>query len=313
MVLFYFVKGRTLTDIAVNLIITMTRNHAFYIGIDGGGTRCRARIADHQLNILGEAESGRANIFQDHKVAWRSFESAIEQANKDAGLSTEDLHQAHIVAGLAGAEVQSCVDQFKALNLCYSHLDILTDAQTACLGAHAIDDGAIYIIGTGSVGISWHNQQWRKIGGWGFPLNDIGSGAWLGFRALQSAIQQYDGLLETSELTEKVWTHFNHDMSQLLTWSSNATSGHYGQFAPLVTQAHERGEKIALEIVDQQIAHIEDQLNVLVKDDLPLCLMGGLSHWVADRLSEKLSQRLSNAKNDAITGALLYAHSRNPS
>lgn len=34
----------------------------YYIGIDGGGTSCRARIRDDQGNLIGEAKSGSANI-----------------------------------------------------------------------------------------------------------------------------------------------------------------------------------------------------------------------------------------------------------
>ena len=289
----------------------MTRKHAFYIGIDGGGTRCRARITDHNLTILGEAITGRANVFQDHEVAWQSVQSAIDEANKQAQLSDGDLTNAQIVAGLAGAEVQRCVEQFKLLNTRFKNLDVLTDAQTACLGAHNIEDGAIYIIGTGIVGISWQQQQWRKVGGWGFPLDDIGSGAWLGLKAIQEAIKQYDGLIESTSITNQVWDRFDHDMDQLLVWSTNATSGHYGEFAPIVTKAHEEGEPTALDIVSEQITHIGRQLQKLLSDDVPLCLMGGLSEWVSTHLPQDLTRQLSHAKNDAITGAVLYAQTRN--
>ncbi|MCP3699810.1 MAG: N-acetylglucosamine kinase, partial [Aliivibrio sp.] len=33
-----------------------------YVGIDGGGTSCRARIRNAQGELLGEAKSGSANI-----------------------------------------------------------------------------------------------------------------------------------------------------------------------------------------------------------------------------------------------------------
>ena len=36
-----------------------------YLGIDGGGTRCRARLRDGEGRLLGEAEGGLANIYQD--------------------------------------------------------------------------------------------------------------------------------------------------------------------------------------------------------------------------------------------------------
>ncbi|MEF1307099.1 N-acetylglucosamine kinase, partial [Vibrio owensii] len=33
----------------------------YFVGIDGGGTSCRARIKDAQGNFVGEAKSGSAN------------------------------------------------------------------------------------------------------------------------------------------------------------------------------------------------------------------------------------------------------------
>lgn len=34
----------------------------YFVGIDGGGTSCRARIKDSQGNFLGEAKSGLSLI-----------------------------------------------------------------------------------------------------------------------------------------------------------------------------------------------------------------------------------------------------------
>ncbi|HAB26036.1 MAG TPA: N-acetylglucosamine kinase, partial [Pantoea sp.] len=35
----------------------------YYLGIDGGGTRCRARLIDAQGKVLAQAEGGPANVF----------------------------------------------------------------------------------------------------------------------------------------------------------------------------------------------------------------------------------------------------------
>ena len=37
----------------------------YYVGIDGGGTSCRARIRDHQGRLLGEAKGGIAERIGD--------------------------------------------------------------------------------------------------------------------------------------------------------------------------------------------------------------------------------------------------------
>ncbi len=52
-----------------------------FLGIDGGGTRRRARIRDRAGRCLGAAEGDLANIYQDFDGA-----SAIMMARRAAGL-----------------------------------------------------------------------------------------------------------------------------------------------------------------------------------------------------------------------------------
>ena len=40
-------------------------SEALYLGIDGGGSKCRARIRDSAGRLLGEANGGHANIYRD--------------------------------------------------------------------------------------------------------------------------------------------------------------------------------------------------------------------------------------------------------
>lgn len=285
----------------------MTDSNHFFIGIDGGGTRCRARIIDADDQVLGEAVSGSANVFQDASLAWQSVQSAINDANAIAGLDTQQLHNAQIVAGLAGAEVSACVDQFRSLIRGFNNVQILTDAQIACLGAHNGQDGAIYIIGTGAIGVAFEQNSWRRVGGWGFPLDDIGSGAWLGQQAVRAALQQLDGVIPASAMTDQIWSHFEHSSDRLLTWSMSATSGHYGQFSPLVTASYEQNDPVAIDIVQHQIDYLSKQIKTLVTNDLSLSLMGGLSDWIAPLLPKDIQSHLTPSQGDALSGALRFA------
>lgn len=291
----------------------MNQAKQFYIGIDGGGTRCRARIIDQSDTILGEAVAGSANVFQNAKGSWESVRSAIAEAAKLAALSAEDLTHAHVVAGLAGAEVTSCADEFMRHVSGFQSFELLNDAQIACLGAHAGNDGAIYIIGTGSIGIAYEQGQWRRIGGWGFPLDDVGSGAWLGQQAVRLAIAQKDGQIPSSTMTEAVWKFFDHNSDTLIRWSQNATSGDYGQFSPLVTSAFDDQDERAIAVIQQQIHHISEQINTLLTDGLTISLMGGLASWVEPHLPAHIQQRLTPAQSDALSGALRYAQRGNDS
>jgi len=47
-----------------------------YLGIDGGGSRCRARIEDGNGRLLGEGISGPATTRIGVEKAWRSIMEA---------------------------------------------------------------------------------------------------------------------------------------------------------------------------------------------------------------------------------------------
>src|SRR5689334_15426889 len=73
-----------------------------YLGVDGGGTRCRARIEDEAGRLLGEAVSGPATTRIGVEKAWRSIMEATEAAADKAGLAPADFSKMHAAIGLAG-------------------------------------------------------------------------------------------------------------------------------------------------------------------------------------------------------------------
>lgn len=48
--------------------------YRYLVGIDGGGTSCRARICDLDGTILGEAKTGSANILLGSDIAMASID-----------------------------------------------------------------------------------------------------------------------------------------------------------------------------------------------------------------------------------------------
>ncbi|HAT00277.1 MAG TPA: N-acetylglucosamine kinase, partial [Pantoea agglomerans] len=79
----------------------------YLLGIDGGGTQCRARLTDLQGRILAEATGGPANVWSDYDAALTCVGQLIERVLSQAGLAPEALTQTALVAGLAGANVTS--------------------------------------------------------------------------------------------------------------------------------------------------------------------------------------------------------------
>ncbi|MEZ8387252.1 BadF/BadG/BcrA/BcrD ATPase family protein, partial [Vibrio splendidus] len=86
----------------------------YYVGIDGGGTSCRARIRDDQGKLVGEAKSGSANILLGVDVAMNSIVDAITQAAQQGQLDSNHFSNMHVGLALAGAEQKSAWLDFMA-------------------------------------------------------------------------------------------------------------------------------------------------------------------------------------------------------
>src|SRR5258708_38104085 len=82
-------------------------DHAqFYIGVDGGGTRCRARIEDAEGRLLGQGAAGPATTRIGADRSMQAVRAASMAAAIDAGLPPARLSPTSGGVGLAGGHRQ---------------------------------------------------------------------------------------------------------------------------------------------------------------------------------------------------------------
>lgn len=280
----------------------------YYVGIDGGGTSCRARIRDAAGQLIGEAKSGSANILLGIDVAMASIIDAVSQAAQQGGLNETDFANMHLGLALAGAEQKSAWQAFMATSHPFASMVLNTDAYGACIGAHNGDDGAIMIAGTGSCGIYLAAGQQYVVGGREFPISDQGGGAVMGLRLIQQVLLAYDDIVEQTPLVEYVLTHFNHDVDQIVEWSKTALPRDYGQFSPQIFAYAQQGDRLAIEMLKQTAADIEMFLIALNRKGANrICLMGSIAQRIKAWLSPPVQNWVVEPQFDAIEGALMFA------
>ncbi|MFB9885524.1 BadF/BadG/BcrA/BcrD ATPase family protein [Balneatrix alpica] len=278
------------------------------LGVDGGGTSCRARLYSLEGKVLGEGKAGSGNPRVGLEIAYANILAATRQALQQAQLPESVL--AHTYAGLGLAGAAQAHEQQLVLN--YPHpfraVKLLTDAHIACLGAFAGGDGSILIIGTGSCGLVAKQGQFELKGGWGFPISDQGSGAWLGLRLLRAALLAHEGMAEVSALTEQVMQGFEHNPEQLVAWLNEAKPKDYAAFAPMVLQYAEQQDPIARQLLQRQAREIDIHIAALIAAGSQHCaLMGGLAEPMLPWLSEASRAVLVAPQQDALYGAMLLA------
>ncbi|WP_192179308.1 BadF/BadG/BcrA/BcrD ATPase family protein [Mesorhizobium amorphae] len=279
----------------------------FVLGIDGGGTSCRAALATAGGTVVGRAKSGAANIRTDLTGARTNIVEAARQAFIAAGQDPELIPQTPAILGLAGANVGTYRQQLEAI-LPFSQSRVETDAEIALEGAVGSGDGAMAILGTGTAYMARKNGTSRAIGGWGFQVGDQGSGARIGRDLLEQTLLAYDGIRPASPLTDAMLAVFRNNPEDVVEFTTNAKPGDFGGFAPKVFDHAAKGDNVANWILDKAIADVEASLGALdLSGGAPLCLLGGLAPLYAPRLSARYQALLKPPLDDALGGAVQMA------
>lgn len=278
----------------------------YLVGVDGGGTGTRLRLADRQGRLLGQGEAGPSALGQGVEQAWNHVQQALRQACQQAGIETLALERCAIGLGLSGATVPAQAQGFARLQPGFAHGVLDNDGYTTVLGAHGGRPGAVVASGTGAVGEALRADGSRVlVSGWGWINGDEGSGAWLGLKAMRHAQQALDGRVPVGPLARAVWALAGAERDSLLAWSAAAAQHGHARLAPLVFD-QAAADPVAQGFVDEAVAElVKLALALDPAAQLPLALCGSIALRLAPLFPAEIRQRCVVAEGDSAAGALL--------
>lgn len=187
---------------------------------------------------------------------------------------------------------------------------VTTDAHAACVGAHSNSDGGIIVAGTGTVGWAIVRGTTYRVGGWGLPLSDEGSGAWIGCEALRRVLWAADGRLAWTPLLQALFADFAGDPHAIVAWAATASPREYGTFTTRIVDYAARGDVAAVQLMQSSAAHIDALAARLVTLGANrLALSGGFASSLRPWLAPATASHLVEPAGDALTGALALARS----
>jgi N-acetylmuramic acid 6-phosphate etherase len=259
----------------------------FILGVDGGGSKTVALLADAAGQIIGRGSAGPSNQqVVGFERACATIESAIMTAFADAQIEPQPV--AAMCLGLAGVDRPEDHRRFQAwANTCWPHvkLSIANDA-TLVLAAGTPDGWGLALVGgTGSIayGRDAHGRH-ERAGGWGYLLGDEGSSYAIGLAALQAVTRAADGRAAPTMLMDAILGHWALPTPQALI-------GHVygGQLAPvmiaglamLVEETAAAGDAVAQEIIAEACHELALALHAVARRlelpaPTPCALAGGL-------------------------------------
>jgi N-acetylglucosamine kinase-like BadF-type ATPase len=274
----------------------------YVMGIDGGGSAIRAVITTPDLTVYGQGDGPTAN---PGVVGFDTATHTIQDAMR-AALASADLSPGQIAAvgiGIAGAAAHHAAGWLREVAAAVTPDALIVpsaDFEIALVGAVGRREGVLVLAGTGSLayGVNAAGQS-ALVGGWGYLLDDAGSGYWIGIRALAAVARAADGrgphtsltpiLLETLDLAQPL------DLVPWLYLSETARTRAVAQLAPLVLDQAADGDLVAQVIVTGAAAELTQAAHTVMRRlDMPapdFAFAGGLLSGT-NLLSESLCTAL---------------------
>lgn len=280
----------------------------YLIGVDGGGSGTRALVHRTDGQAVGAGRSGPSALGQGIPQAWDNVLLAARRGFETAGLPVPSWSRCALAAGLSGVSHAPWRDEFLALDPGFARLEADTDSFTMLLGAHGGQPGVIVIAGTGSIAEALRADGLRAtVGGWGFRVDDEGSGGWLGLQAVRHGLAAFDGRVNASPLARRVWMHCGDERETLQEWCSVSGQFEFAQLARAVFEC-EATDPVAARMLQDATQALEDlALAIDPRGRLPLAIAGSIGERLAPRMRPALRGRLVPAQAGAAEGALMLA------
>jgi len=226
----------------------------YYLGVDAGGSKTFAVVANERGEVVGKGHSGNGNHQLGYDVAKASIAGSVNMALDQAGLDRSGIEYACF--GLAGADrpIDFTILRPMIGELGFAKHEIVCDTMTALRAGTTRPYGVVLICGSGTNSAGRNRQgETYQCGGFDYQYGDFGGGATLAVEAFRSVIRAWDGRERPTLLTELLLSYLGYPSVQAL----------YDDFldhgkpvpldtAKLLFEAARRGDGVAIDILQKQ-------------------------------------------------------------
>lgn len=259
----------------------------YILGIDGGGSKTIALLADENGTIVGRGLGGSC-AFQalPETQVRRSLRQAVQGAFAQAGLALRPVSV--LALGLSGVDRPGDhlkVQRFlKEENLAEENV-VVNDGELLLWCGELRGRGIGVISGTGSIAIGRNRDgKLARAGGWGYRFGDEGSGFMIGTGALRAVAQADDLRGPRTLLTRLVLETWGLQKPADLipyVYQGNLPYTEIAKLAVLVHRAAGQGDTAAMRILGEAARELVRMVNALCRQlgftgSVPAALGGGI-------------------------------------
>lgn len=282
------------------------------LGIDAGGSKTVAWLADQEGRVIGEGRGPGANL---HSAGELATEKTLYDVMHDA-LGDRPSMPEVVAVGMAGMDRpddEAVVRGILRRLGCRGQIVAVNDAHIALVAGADDMPGVVVIAGTGSIayGVGPAGTA-ARAGGWGEVYGDEGSAFWVGARALAAVVRAADRRGPATALTTLVLRHAGAERIDGLVRHVHTRPDRrpfITAMAGLVARADADGDAVAAEILRAATDELTLAARSVVEqlgmrgERFHVVLSGGLFK-MAPVMASSLAARITDLAPKATTGLL---------
>ena len=292
-----------------------TKEGMYFLGIDGGGTKTALLLQDESGNIVRKLEVTGCNPMDiGFEKSAQILRSALYEICGDIAFS-----RVYVFSGVAGGTSGDMPEKFNRLfsGLGFAGFSCDSDNRNIIAAGLGEDDGISLILGTGICAYIQKNKKHSRIAGWGYLIDNGGSGYNLGRDALNAYLCALDKTGQPTAITEEIDRIFSGGAQKLMAYIYSGGKKTVASFAPVVFSAAEKNDAVAIAILQRNMkeaAHIvETASKNFSGDKVKVVVAGGLTNCPV--VIEYLKKYLKNPQRydiqildkEPVYGALMLA------
>jgi len=294
---------------------------ALNIGIMSIKNRRITCIKNQEGDIVGVSElSGGMDLAEPTSSLLSNIPQSIDVALTHTNYKQENLN-AILKASKVNLVTQSY--EFESTREKFGHfaertfkeVNLMSDWQISYLSTF-VDKPGISLITDKGVSLSYmYEGRLRKLGGWKFPVYDLGGENWLGVETIKHTIEAVEGYIPLTELAQTVMAKFGGKIETIteICFKGTKDPDIYCSFAEVLLQAYWKQDATAHAIIArgfEAVYRMVLRVDEITGQKLPIAIMGSLmdiyktfinpSRLIVSASDEKKIELLADVTNDYL-------------
>lgn len=256
----------------------------FFIGILSINHQRITCIHDHKKSVIASSQlEGSLDLADTTGFVITQIEEAIQAAIASSSIKDFSLKQAQLNLVAQSYEFEDKRQKFiNSADRLFASVNVLSDWQLTYLSAFPKKNGISLIVDKGISLSCMQDNVIKKLGGWKYPVYDLGGENWLGQQTIRHTIEAVEGFVAMSSLAHAVIAKFNGKLEKLTEacFKSEFNPAMYPLFSEMLLRAYHEKDKAAEKIIQDGFAHVEKLVRhaqTVFDVEGPIALNGSLS------------------------------------